>query len=296
MEGVSFPSAPPSAPDGANVYAASCATCHGADGKGVVEGARDFNDADYMRAAAPVDFYASITNGKGKMPAFKDQLSEGDRWNVTYYLWHWSVPEALVARGDQVYQANCVTCHAPDGSGAIAQAPKLTDVEFISTYAAAQFFKSVSGGKGIMPAWQSRLSDDERWAVVERVRTFAYQPAARGEQASKPVEQPTQPPAPTEAAPPTAAPQPTEAPTGAAAAAGDAAAGKQAWATKPCIGCHGPNAEGGVGSKLAGTALTLEQVQQAVRNGKAGTAMMAFSESQISDKELADIYAWFQSQ
>jgi mono/diheme cytochrome c family protein len=296
LTGVSFPSAPPSAQDGGNVYAANCATCHGADGKGVVEGSRNFNDADYMRAAAPADFYASISNGKGKMPAFKDQLSEGDRWNVTYYLWHWSVPEALVAQGDQVYQANCVTCHGSDGSGAIPQAPKFTNVEFISTYPAAQFFKSVSGGKGIMPAWQSRLSDDERWAAVERVRTFAYQPAKGGEQPPAPVEQPTQAPAPTEAAAATTAPQPTEAPTAAAAPAGDAAAGKLAWATKPCVGCHGPNAEGGIGPNLAGTALTLEQVQQTVRNGKAGTAMMAFSESQISDKELADIYAWFKSQ
>jgi mono/diheme cytochrome c family protein len=294
LEGISFPSAPPSAPDGAGIYASNCATCHGADGKGVVEGSRDFNDADYMRAAAPADFYASITNGIGKMPAFKDQLSEEDRWNATYYLWHWSVPEAMLAQGDKVFQANCVTCHGADGSGAIPQAPKFTSVEFISTYPASQFFKSVSGGKGIMPAWQSRLSDDERWAVVERVRTFAYQPATGGAPASKPVEQATQAPAPTEAPAAATVAAPTEAP--AAAPAGDAAAGKQTWATKPCVGCHGANAEGGIGPKLAGTDLAFNEIQEVVRNGRAGTAMSAFGANQISDKELADIYAWFKSQ
>jgi mono/diheme cytochrome c family protein len=301
---VSFPVEPPSASDGSAVYASNCATCHGADGKGTVEGARDFNDLDYMRAAAPVDFYTSITNGKGKMPAFKDQLSDGDRWNATYSLWRWSVPEAMLGEGDKVYQANCVTCHGADGNGAIPQAPKFTNVEFISSYPAAKFFKSVSGGKGIMPAWQGRLSDDERWAAVERVRTFAYQPVAGGEQASQPAEQPTPAPEPTaaatEAPAATTAPQPTEAPTAtqvpAAASAGDAAAGKQTWAAKPCIGCHGANAEGGFGPKLAGTALTLQEVQKTVRNGRAGTAMAAFGESQISDKELADIYAWLKSQ
>jgi mono/diheme cytochrome c family protein len=291
MAGVSFPSEPPSAPDGAAVYSSNCATCHGAEGKGVVEGARDFNDADYMRAAAPSDFYASITNGKGKMPAFKDQLSDGDRWNATYYLWHWSVPEAMIAQGDAIYQANCVSCHGPDGSGAIAQAPKLNSVEFISTHPATQFFKSVSGGKGIMPAWQGRLSDDERWAAVERVRTFAYQPATGGApQPSQPVEQPTQAPAPTEA--PTEAPVATQAP----APAGDAAAGKQAWGRQPCVGCHGTNAEGMVGPKLAGTSLTLEQMVQTVRNGKGGGRMPQFSASTITDKELGDIYAWLKSQ
>jgi mono/diheme cytochrome c family protein len=298
LAGISFPSAPPSAQDGAAVYSSNCATCHGADGKGAVEGARNFNDADYMRAAAPSDFYASITNGKGKMPAFKDQLSDGDRWNATYYLWHWSVPEATIAQGDAVFQANCVTCHGSDGSGAIPQAPKLTDVEFISSYPAAQFFKSVSGGKGIMPAWQDRLSDEERWAVVERARAFAYEPVASGGQPARPVEQPTQAPvpaaAPTQAPAPTAAP--TEAPAPAAGPSGNAAAGKQTWAITPCIGCHGANAEGGVGPKLAGTALTLEEVVKVVRNGRAGTAMMAFGDAQVSDKELSDIYAWLKSQ
>jgi mono/diheme cytochrome c family protein len=295
LAGVSFPSEPPSAQDGAAVYSSNCATCHGVDGKGLVEGARDFNDVDYMRAAAPVDFYASITNGKGKMPAFKDQLSDGDRWNATYYLWHWSVSDAMIAEGDQIYQANCVTCHGPDGSGAIAQAPKLNNVEFISTYSPAQFFKSVSGGKGIMPAWQDRLSDSERWAAVERVRTFAYQPATGGAQPSQPAEQPTQAPAPTEVPAATAAPPPTEPPAATLAPAGDAAAGRQTWATKPCIGCHGANAEGAIGPKLAGTSLSLDQVVQTVRNGKGGQ-MPQFSTSVISDKELADIYAWLMSQ
>jgi mono/diheme cytochrome c family protein len=308
MVGISFPSEPPSASDGAAVYSSACASCHGADGKGIVEGARDFNDTDYLRAAAPSDFYASITNGKGKMPAFKDPLSDGDRWNVTYYLWHWSVPEATLAQGDQVYQANCVSCHGPDGSGAIPQAPKLTNVEFISSYPAAQFFKSVSGGKGIMPAWQDRLSDEERWAVVERARAFAYEPIAGGAQPSRPVVQPTQALAPTAGpteapvptAAPTAAPVPTAAPTAApapaAGPAGDVAAGKQVWAITPCIGCHGANAEGGIGPKLAGTALSLEESVKIVRNGVAGTAMMAFGDAQISDKELSDIYAWLKSQ
>jgi mono/diheme cytochrome c family protein len=247
---------------------------------------------DYMRRR-PADFYASVTNGKGKMPAFKDQ-PDGDRWNATYYLWHWFVPGTVLAQGYR-YEAYCITCHAPMATDPSPRRPA-TNVEFISTYPAAQFFKSISGGKGIMPAWQDRLSDDERWAVVERARSFAYEPAIGGApQPSEPgptraAEQPTQTPAPTEA------PAATQAPIPAAAPAGDAAAGQQTWATKPCIGCHGANAEGGVGTKLAGTALTLEEVTKAVRSGVAGTAMMAFGEAQISDKELADIYAWLKSQ
>ncbi len=174
-EAVTFPSQPPSQAAGQAVYEANCTGCHGADGKGAVENARDFSDTDYMRAAVPLDFYSSITNGKEGMPAFKDSLSDEDRWNAMYYLWSFSVPPAELAKGKTVFEANCVACHGPDGQGAIPQAPKL-NVEQISQAAASQFFESVSGGKGIMPAWQDRLSVEARWDAVEYAQSFAYQP------------------------------------------------------------------------------------------------------------------------
>ena len=174
-EAVAFPSEPPSQAAGQAVYEANCTECHGADGKGAVENARDFSDADYMRAAVPVDFYLSITNGKEGMPAFKDSLSDADRWNATYYLWSFSVLPEELASGKTVFDANCVSCHGPDGQGAIPQAPKL-DPEFVSQASPGQLFEAVSGGKGIMPAWQDRLSVEERWAAVEHARAFAYQP------------------------------------------------------------------------------------------------------------------------
>jgi cytochrome c oxidase cbb3-type subunit III len=173
---ISFPTAPPDANAADATYQGKCAGCHGADGKGAVQGARDFTDVDYMRAAAPVGFYSSITNGKEQMPAFKDGLTDSDRWNTTYYLWHFAVPKAELDKGQQVFQANCVACHGADGKGTIPQAPNLTDPKFISSAAPDQLFKSVSGGKGIMPAWQDRLSSEDRWAAVEYARAFAYQP------------------------------------------------------------------------------------------------------------------------
>ena len=172
---VSFPAAPPSQAAGEAVYAANCASCHGEDGTGKVENSRDFTDADYMRAAAPVDFYAAVSGGHDTMPGFTDTLSDEDRWNVVYYLWHFSVPQELLAQGKPVYETNCVACHGPDGQGAIPQAAKFGP-EFISKFPTTQFYQSVSAGKGIMPAWQDRLSVDERWAAVEYARAFAYEP------------------------------------------------------------------------------------------------------------------------
>ena len=175
MESMTFPVAPPAQLAGQAVYEANCASCHGADGTGVVENARDFNDLDYMHASAPVSFYKSVTDGKETMPAFGDSLSDEDRWNVIYYLWHWTVPQTELDTGKPVYDANCVACHGPDGQGAIPQAAKFTP-EFISKYPSGELYAAVSGGKGIMPAWQDRLSEADRWAAVEYARAFAYEP------------------------------------------------------------------------------------------------------------------------
>lgn len=173
--GVTFPVNAPSAAAGEAVYQAQCASCHGADGKGQVENARDFSDVDYVRAAVPVEFYRSVAGGKGTMPAFKDTLSEEELWNVTFFLWSFSVKAPQLAKGKTIYEANCLACHGADGNGAIPQAAKF-NTEFVAKAPTTQFYQSVSAGKGIMPPWQDRLSSDDRWAAVEYSRSFAYQP------------------------------------------------------------------------------------------------------------------------
>jgi mono/diheme cytochrome c family protein len=175
VSGVTFPSAPPSQAAGEAIFKANCASCHGEDGKGKVEKARDFTDVDYMRSASPVSFYQAVSGGHKEMPEFKGNLSDADIWNVVYYLWHFSVGSDMLAAGKPVYETNCVACHGPDGKGAIPQAAKFSP-EFVSKYPATQFYQSVSGGKGIMPAWQDRLSSGDRWAAIEYARAFAYQP------------------------------------------------------------------------------------------------------------------------
>ncbi len=73
----------------------------------------------------------------------------------------------------------------------------------------------------------------------------------------------------------------------------DPAVGQQLWAEQPCMSCHGPNAEGNVGPKLAGTGLSFDQVLLRVRTG--APPMPAFSESEISNLEVRHIHAWLQS-
>ncbi len=78
--------------------------------------------------------------------------------------------------------------------------------------------------------------------------------------------------------------------------AGDPAAGKAYWDREApritlCKACHGPSGEGGFGPDLAGRGLSAAQVARAVH--QPWGIMPAFTESQFSDKDAADVAAYF---
>jgi mono/diheme cytochrome c family protein len=79
------------------------------------------------------------------------------------------------------------------------------------------------------------------------------------------------------------------------AQSGDAQAGKALWdgpATQ-CRNCHGNNGEGAFGPDLAGRKLTVAQFTHAVR--KPWGVMPAFIASQVSDAEIGNLVAYFDS-
>lgn len=77
---------------------------------------------------------------------------------------------------------------------------------------------------------------------------------------------------------------------------GVAETGQMVWMAQDCASCHGENAEGTPGTLnvgIANTALSFEEFAAKVRQGPAD--MKAYSIRQISDGDLAHIYAWLQS-
>ncbi len=82
---------------------------------------------------------------------------------------------------------------------------------------------------------------------------------------------------------------------GAPAQTGDPQAGKTLWdgPTTQCRNCHGTNGEGAFGPDLAGRKLAVPQFRQAIR--KPWGIMPAYLESQITDREIADMVAYFDS-
>ncbi|OGO40750.1 MAG: hypothetical protein A2Z04_09020 [Chloroflexi bacterium RBG_16_57_9] len=73
----------------------------------------------------------------------------------------------------------------------------------------------------------------------------------------------------------------------------DSATGEALFRYLGCIGCHGEQAEGKVGPRLAGTQLSLEAVRAQVR--KPREKMPPFGPERVSNEEVAQIYAFLQN-
>ena len=97
--------------------------------------------------------------------------------------------EESIAKGKELYlertKGNCVFCHGETGAGNEANFPRLrrkpadlTNKERMSAMTDGEvFWKITKGINGIMPSMEKRLTEEERWNVVNYIRTLAKEPA-----------------------------------------------------------------------------------------------------------------------
>ena len=69
----------------ADVYKSKCAGCHGADGSKSTMGSKPLNGAD-VQGMSTADIAADISNGKGKMPAYKGKLTDAQINDLAAYV------------------------------------------------------------------------------------------------------------------------------------------------------------------------------------------------------------------
>lgn len=112
--------------EGKKIYNSTCASCHGALGKGDGPAAAGLNPAppaigttEFMSEVAPAMAFRKISVGVSgtAMPAFESTLTAEQRWNVVMYLGSLQHPAAQVAEGEGLYFQGCVSCHGVTGSG-----------------------------------------------------------------------------------------------------------------------------------------------------------------------------------
>ncbi|WGD29959.1 cytochrome-c oxidase, cbb3-type subunit III [Ancylobacter sp. WKF20] len=160
---------------GRAAFANNCAPCHGAGGGGA-KGYPNLNDDDWMWGGSLEQIQQTLLHGirsadpdahVGDMPAFGRDgiLQRPEIVAVADYVRSLSnlpVPAGVtpdLAKGKEVFEANCAACHGADAKGNIELgAPNLTDGIWLYGSGRDSVIATLTNGRGgIMPAWGTRL-------------------------------------------------------------------------------------------------------------------------------------------
>ncbi len=121
------------------------------------------------------------------MPAWRDVIGEEGIRHVAGYVRSLSGlknPEDMeidVAKGKEIFAANCAVCHGPDAKGTQAMgAPNLTDRTWLYGSSFAQVQQTLRYGRnGRMPAHEETLGNDKVHLLAAYVYSLSQQ--SRGE-------------------------------------------------------------------------------------------------------------------
>jgi len=95
---------------------------------------------------------------------------------VIVVLFFAAVPARAQNEGASVYKTKCAVCHGADGKGetAMGKAMKLRDLGSadVQKQTDEQLTEITTNGKGKMPAYKGKLTDEQIKQVVAYIRTF----------------------------------------------------------------------------------------------------------------------------
>jgi cytochrome c oxidase cbb3-type subunit III len=169
---------------GMAVFKTNCTTCHGTGAAGFEgKGYPNLLEDDWLWGGTMEDIHLTITHGirnttdpdarYSEMPKFgtDEILDETQIAQVAEHVLAISGQDhdaALAAEGAVVYVDNCAACHMEDGSGDRTQgAPRLTDAIWLYGGSREKIIETVTMSRfGVMPNWNTRLSEDEIRAVA----------------------------------------------------------------------------------------------------------------------------------
>ncbi len=160
---------------GRSAFAVNCSQCHGAGAQGGI-GYPNLNDDGWIWGGTLEDIYTTIKYGirnaheesrQNLMMAYGRDgiLSREEIQEVAEYVLSLSgraENQEMVAKGAEIYEAQCVACHQEGGIGDTSLgAPNLTDAIWLYGGSRAAIIESLTYGRaGMMPPWEGRLSDD----------------------------------------------------------------------------------------------------------------------------------------
>ncbi len=127
-------------------------------------------------------------------------------WAVAHSKSDWEVPEeakkmknpvpstaAALAAGKSLYTEKCASCHGDTGNGQGPQASMysvkpadFTDAHMMSEMTDGEIFWKMSEGRRPMPAYKRQFTEEQRWQLVDYIRSLAKRPSAPSSHAHTP--------------------------------------------------------------------------------------------------------------
>lgn len=171
---------------GEAVFRTWCAQCHGSGAAGAV-GYPNLLDDDWLWGGDIESIHYTISHGirneedldshYSEMPAFGELLEETEIVSVVNYVQTLSgmTPNdaAAATAGEEIYLDNCSACHGDNGGGDVFQgAPNLADAIWLYGGDYDTLIETVTYSRfGVMPPWQSRLTE----AQIRAVSSYVHQ-------------------------------------------------------------------------------------------------------------------------
>jgi cytochrome c oxidase cbb3-type subunit 3 len=174
---------------GKGIFGDYCAACHQTGGQGVIGNYPNLVDDAWLWGGDAADIETTIRKGrKGNMPAHKASLSDEQITEAANYVLSLSgepADAALAAKGKEIFNTKgCSGCHTPAATGMKALgSANLTDKIWTQANVpgSASPEDKVKAVKAViadgiqreMPAWESRLSNDEIKVLVAYLKLLS---------------------------------------------------------------------------------------------------------------------------
>jgi mono/diheme cytochrome c family protein len=116
-------------------------------------------------------FYASIVFAQHSTPWNVPESAKGKK-NL------YPPDQSSIARGQKSYKSECLACHGKEGKGDGNSATKIKKIvadltsDKVQKQTDGELFWKISEGRSPMPLARNTLTDDQRWDVINYIRTF----------------------------------------------------------------------------------------------------------------------------
>lgn len=175
---------------GLDIYGAQCATCHGAEGRGIADVAPSIQEA----SPALIDFV--IRTGRMPLPDRRaavtrrpPQLTAEERRAVVAYVRTFADDEPEIPdpnpqageldHGREVYESNCIACHSAFGRGISVGQKDVAPALFAAS--PVEIAEAIRVGPGVMPVFgEDSLTEEDLDSVIRYISFLEDRPTPGG--------------------------------------------------------------------------------------------------------------------